>query len=254
MRIRQVDRMNAAALAEALHDIGRTGSSGVAFQALDHPLVTEAVEALRVKGVPTATVVSGISSSLNLRYVGLDNRGAGRTAAFLLGSFLVGAGRVAVVWSGSLSRAHEERESGFRAFLRDEFPEIEVVDVNIGRNEPVETLNILRQTLGEGPGYSGVYCLGAGLASLINAVSAFPNAQKPKIIGHNLTENTREHLMNRSITAIIHQDMARIAEEVVAGLADAHRVDSMIVPTIVVTRENLNQYLDLASLRPVAAK
>lgn len=249
LRIRQVDRINPEALAAALHEIAREGSAGVAFQALEHPLVIEAVGALRDSGIPVLTVVSGLSSSSNLRYVGLDNRAAGRTAAFLLGSFLAGAGRVAAVWSGSLSRAHEERESGFRTFLRDEFPAIEVLDIDVGRHEPVETLQKLGQAFGEGT-FAGSYCVGAGLGSLVDAVSILPRPQRPTIIGHNLTEKTREYLMNRSVAAIIHQDMVRIAEEAVACLADAGRVNSVTVPTIIVTRENLDQFLDWAILRP----
>ena len=252
LRIRQIDRMNPVALAEALRDIGRTGSSGVAFQALDHPLVLEAAGELQQSGIPVATLVSGISSGPNLRHVGLDNRGAGRTTALLLGSFIAGAGRVAVVWSGSLSRAHEARESGFRTLVRDEFPGIEVVDIDIGRHEPIETLLKLQQTPGIG-NFAGAYCVGAGLGSLVDAVSVLPRPQRPKIIGHNLTEKTREYLVNGSIAAIIHQDMARIAEEVVLGLTDTSRVETVTVPTIIVTRENLNQYLDLADLRPYAS-
>lgn len=253
LRLRWVNRMNPEALAVALRDIVHEGSAGVAFQALEHPQVIEAAVALRDGGIPVVTVVSGLASSRNFRHVGLDNRGAGRTAAFLLGSFLADSGRVAVIWSGSLSRAHEERESGFRTLLREEFPAIEVVDIDIGRHEPAETLEKLGRALSNRT-FAGAYCVGAGLASLVDAVSVLPELKRPRLIGHNLTENTRQYLLDRTVAAIIHQDMVQIAEEVVAGLADATRVDSVTVPTVIVTRENLDRFLDLRMLRSYLSK
>ena len=65
---------------------------------------------LQENGVPVTTLVSGLAANGNIRHVGIDNRAAGRTAAYLIGRFIAGTGKVAVLWSGSLSRAHEERE------------------------------------------------------------------------------------------------------------------------------------------------
>ena len=108
----------------------RVGGSrdGVAFIALEHPMVREAVNTLVERNVPVVTMVSDLSNSRRLGYVGVDNRAAGRTAGHLLGRFIgQRAGKVAMI-AGSLSyRGHEEREIGFRQMLRRGISELRIV-------------------------------------------------------------------------------------------------------------------------------
>ena len=52
----------------------------MAFMALEHPAVREAVNQLAERGVPTVTLISDIAHTSRAAYVGLDNRAAGRTA------------------------------------------------------------------------------------------------------------------------------------------------------------------------------
>ena len=247
LRLHLIERMNPRALADALTEAAEAGSRGVAFQALDHPLVRECVHRLQDRGIPVTTLVSGLASSINIRHVGIDNRAAGRTAAYLIGRFLMGTGKVAVLWSGSLSRAHEEREAGFRALLRNDFPDMEVVDLNIGRHEAEETAQMLHGVL-RTASFAGFYCVGAGLASLVRAVSESPRHRSTTTIGHNLTTATRDFLISNSVDAVLHQDMIGIAEEVVKGLADPERRPSVTLPVVVVTRENCEGVLQLDRL------
>ena len=80
-------------LANQLMDCAHSGSSGVAVQALDHPLVSEAFDELARAGIPVVTVCSDIGDVERLAYIGIDNRAAGRTAGFLMGRFCRGAGQ-----------------------------------------------------------------------------------------------------------------------------------------------------------------
>ena len=59
-------------------------------------------------------MISDPAHSRRAAYIGLDNRAAGRTAAYLLGRFIGNrAAKVALI-AGSLSYAgHQEREAGF---------------------------------------------------------------------------------------------------------------------------------------------
>src|SRR5581483_12338523 len=57
---------------------------GIAFMALEHPAVREAVDVLAERGVPTVTLISDILNSRRAAYVGLDNRSAGRTAGYMI--------------------------------------------------------------------------------------------------------------------------------------------------------------------------
>ena len=72
------------------------GSHGVILKAQDEPEVAEAIDRLVGGGVPVVTYATDVPGSARCSYVGIDNHGAGVTAAYLMGQWLgVGAvGRV----------------------------------------------------------------------------------------------------------------------------------------------------------------
>lgn len=63
-----VESFNPDALAEALAKHGKR-ADGIAFMALEHPTVREAVDALAQRGVPTVTLISDIANSARAAYV-----------------------------------------------------------------------------------------------------------------------------------------------------------------------------------------
>ena len=52
--------------------------------AIDHPTVTAAVAELKDKGVPVFSLLSDFAPGVREGYVGLNNRKAGRTAAWMI--------------------------------------------------------------------------------------------------------------------------------------------------------------------------
>jgi LacI family transcriptional regulator len=105
----QVDTIrsfNPELLARHLPQHGRT-ADGIAFMALEHPAVREAVNRLPDRGVPTVTLVSDIANTRPAAYVGLDNRSAGRTAGYLMARFIgTRPAKVAMIAASLSYRAH----------------------------------------------------------------------------------------------------------------------------------------------------
>lgn len=247
VNVNWVNRMNPAALSCALTETIVRRPQGVAFQALDHPLVHEAVAKVRAEGIRLTTIVSDMTGE-GVGYVGMDNRSAGRTAALLMGNYCAGNGAIAVVWSGQLSRAHEERESGFRALMRAEFPNMVVKDVNSGNDQPDENFRLIRELLDGDGSIAGIYCVGAGPSSIVEAVKAAGKINRIKIFAHNLTHVTRAHLLASEIDVIIHQDMHEIADRALAEILSGRPIGRHAVATHVITRENALHHLDLSAI------
>ena len=66
------------------------------------------------------TLVTDIPLSQRVAYVGIDNRAAGATAAYLIDQWLTGDDEaVLMALSRSAFRGEEEREMGFRAAMRE---------------------------------------------------------------------------------------------------------------------------------------
>jgi LacI family transcriptional regulator len=239
-RIVLVERMNPAALSDRLTDCARQGSAGVAFQALDHPLVREAVGELAQAEIPVLTLCSDIAEVDRLAYIGIDNRAAGRTSGLLMGRFCRGPGKLAVVWGGQLYRSHEEREIGFRAVLRQEFPALEIIEMVNGNDDPDVNFACVGELIGKHPDLLGVYCVGGGQAAVARAVEAAGLAHKLVMIGHNFNDETKPFLLSGTIDAIIHQDMGRIADAALKCLAGPDGSPSSTgIPVEIITRENV---------------
>src|ERR1700712_2150035 len=108
-----------ADLVKVLDGIRRRGSMGVVLKAPDVPEVVEAIGRLHRQGIPVVTLVTDIPLSQRVAYVGIDNRAAGSTAAYLVHRLLGGGpGDVLMALSRTVFRGEEEREIGFRATMR----------------------------------------------------------------------------------------------------------------------------------------
>src|SRR3954471_17738791 len=87
-RVELTRSFNPELLAHHLRQSARN-ADGVCFIALEHPAVREAVNSAAERGVPTVTLISDISNTRRIAYIGLDNRSAaGPRATSSLGSLV----------------------------------------------------------------------------------------------------------------------------------------------------------------------
>ena len=108
-----------AGMVAILEAIGRRGSSQVLLKAPEDPAVVEAVDAFVDLGIPVATLVTDLPLSRRIGYIGIDNRAAGATAAYLIDQMSPDPQVSSLVASSSSSfRGEEEREIGFRSSMR----------------------------------------------------------------------------------------------------------------------------------------
>ncbi|MBB3948925.1 LacI family DNA-binding transcriptional regulator [Aureimonas jatrophae] len=226
LTIQAADTFQAEPLAAAILEAGTVADAIVAV-GLDHPAVREAIDAVVARGVPVATLVSDVPGSARLRYVGIDNRAAGRVAAHLLGRFAGGAaGEILVVLGSRDLRDHRDRLDGFREALAERFPLIDVTGVVEGQDEPAATRQAVARILQRQPRPLAIYSAGAGNAGLCEALAE--RDLKPVVVAHELTPETRPLLVSGRIDALIVQDPgheARSALRVVEAALSGARID-----------------------------
>jgi LacI family transcriptional regulator len=205
-----IESFNPEALARALLRHGKK-CDGIAFMALEHPLVREAVAELAAQGVPTVTLISDLSNSQRAAYVGLDNRAAGRTAAYLIARFMgplaLGTTAKVAMIAGSLSyRAHEEREAGFLHLFQEDYPGVHVVGAREGQDDADKNYRQARALLEHHADLAGIYNIGGGAEGIGRAIKEADMARKPVFIGHGLTPDTRALLIDGTLDAVITQN------------------------------------------------
>lgn len=243
-RIERIESFRPDLLAQKLRKIGRE-VDGVAFMALEHPLVREAVNGLAERGVPTVTLITDVGNSARVAYVGLENRSAGRTAGYLIARFIGPRPAKVAMIAGSLSyRAHEEREMGFLHLFEEAFPAIEVVGLREGLDEDARNYRQTKTLLGRHPDLAGIYNIGGGPTGVARALKEAGRQHEVVFVGHGLTRETRALLLDGTMDAVITQNpQATLASclSIFANLrAGRPATEAVPAPSIdVIFRENL---------------
>ncbi|WLP89804.1 LacI family DNA-binding transcriptional regulator [Gordonia sp. NB41Y] len=207
-------------LIATLDGIARRGSQGVVLKAPDTPEVAAAIGRLTTVRIPVITFVTDVPMSTRMAYVGMDNRAAGATAAFLMCQWLrhVDAA-VLVMTSSEMFRGEEEREMGFRAAMRRGDPHRRIVDVSGSDGLDVTSRILASAALQEDPTITAVYSIGGGNKGI---AGAFAGADRTceVFIGHDLGPSNRALLRSGHLTAVLHHDlradMRRVAQTVMS--------------------------------------
>ena len=209
-------------IVELLERIRKNGSHGVLLKAPDLPPISAAVARLTEANIPVVTLVTDLPGSRRSTYVGMDNRAAGETAAYLIGQWL-GSARQKVLVTLSSNRYHgeEEREVGFRRALRERHRNLGIVEVSEGHGIDGATGPQVAQALLEHPGIAGVYSIGGGNAAIVEAFAQAGRRCKV-FIGHDLDADNLALLRAGAIQAVLHhdlgQDMRRACHDILRAL------------------------------------
>ncbi|MGY2686248.1 LacI family DNA-binding transcriptional regulator [Pseudomonas tolaasii] len=201
-----------------------TGSQGVVLKAADEPAVNQAVKQLMAEGIPVVTLVTDLPQSERIGYVGMDNRTAGQTAAYLMSRWLpTQLQDVAVVIGSELFRGEEEREMGFRAWLRGRAPHLRVLDISGGYGVYERTFERVSQALKQHPDLKAVYSVGGGNRAIVDAFAA-QGRGLDVFIGHDLDEENRQLLLEEKVAAIIDHNLQIDARSVFLHILQHHRL------------------------------
>lgn len=222
-RFHFLDQAAPGELVAVLERAGRTRSHGVVLKAPETPEVIAAVERLAGQGIPVVTFVTDLPTSARAAYVGIDNRAAGATAAYLVRQWAAGADVLVVRGHGSF-RGEDEREMGFRAELRAARSGarlFEVVDEE-DRAEAVHTgtLGILEGC----PGIRAVYSLYAGAGGNQAVVDAFAKAGRDYdvFVAHDLDGENLRLLREGRLSAVLHHDLRQDLRRACRTVLRAH--------------------------------
>jgi LacI family transcriptional regulator len=215
----------------------------LAIVAVDHNYVAEATATLRKRDIPVIALLSDLSPSSRAGYVGINNRMAGRTAAWAFARCAPRAGAIAVLIGSHGYLGHEEREIGLRSYFREKDLPFTVLEPLVYDDDP-ELL--YRSTLGildTSENLVGIYSIGGGDDGAIRAVSDRRPAGEPMYICHDLTPNTRKGLITGTVDLIFSHDLEQIAREALAMMrrlkgAEAGTEQCAITQFLIHTSEN----------------
>jgi LacI family transcriptional regulator len=230
-----------------LDAIARRGSRGVILKAPEAPEVNAAVLRLSKAGIPVVTLVSDLPFSTRVAYVGMDNRSAGATAAYLVNEWLgevpAQDGRILVALSRSVFRGEEEREIGFRSAIRERWAHRELTEITDSDGLDTSVYRLALDALDRHADIEAVYSIGGGNRAILDAFDA---RRRPcrAFIAHDLDRDNRELLQASRLSAVLYHDLRRDMHRACQIIMQAHgALDGPIVtapaPIQVITPFNI---------------
>ena len=202
--LREQSEPNAAA--DVLDLLAERGSDGVILKAPDDPVVVEAIGRVVAAGVPVVTFVTDVPGSRRVAYAGVDNRGAGATAAYLVAGWAAAEGDVLVTVSNTAFRGEEDRAEAFAETLRTVAPARTVVEV--GDTDGLDATM---------PASSAPLCAPTRrwTRSTPPAAGTGPRSRRSRscighrrvFVAHDLDADNLALLRQRRITAVLHHDL-----------------------------------------------
>ena len=221
---RQID-MLAAALANSPAAIG--------FAALDSqaaiPLLRQAHEA----GIPIVAFDSGVDSDIPVTTATTDNRAAAALAADKMAELIGGSGKVAVVAHDQTSRTGIDRRDGFLDQIAANYPNIEVVSVQYGQGDQLQSTEVAKAILIANPDLVGLFGTNEGSAiGVVNAVREL-GSEGVTIIGYDSGKAQTDAIRDGLMAGAITQNPVGIGYETVMAAIAATRGEEL--PAIIDT-------------------
>jgi LacI family transcriptional regulator len=212
--IEYLDDLAPAFVADRLRRMGEQVDV-VAVVAADHPYVSRAISDLHDRGRPVVALLSDLSAPMRAGYVGVDWRKTGRTAGWSMPKLTRGRGKVAIVLGSHRYQGHELCEISFRSYLREYAPDLVLLEPLISLEDPrlayESTLDLLKRT----PDLVGIYVAGGGVEGVIQALREVALDRKIAAICHELTDDTREGLIDGVVALVMSHPLALLASATV---------------------------------------
>ncbi len=184
------------------------------------PVVARLAEARRA-GKRVIAFLSDINPAARDAFVGIDNRAAGQTAAFLIGRALGdGPTSVGVVVGNAAFRGHEDREIGFRTTLRAQFPKIALAGEAFGEDDSDLTREAVTRLMRDQPKLGAIYNVGGGNRGLVEALRAAGRGDDLLVVAHETNAVTTPLLRDKSIAYALASDPAVLLAEALRVAAD----------------------------------
>jgi len=242
-KIEFLDDLTPRSLAQTIEKLGAQVNA-LGIVAADHAKVNIAVESLQATDKPVFTLLSDITASSRAGYVGIDNRAAGRTAAWAITKLAKQQGKIGIIMGSHRYLCQELCEISFRSYCRENAPQFQIVEsvVSLENKSLAEdaTLELLKQN----PDLVGLYCAGGGVEGVLDALKGMPLAKDMIVVANELTHATKVALMDGILNMVISHPRDRLVKALVEQMiADtpnlSGRPQAVLLPFDIHISENI---------------
>uniref|UniRef100_UPI0031011C6A LacI family DNA-binding transcriptional regulator n=1 Tax=Neorhizobium sp. EC2-8 TaxID=3129230 RepID=UPI0031011C6A len=240
------DDLSPEAVSANLLQIGKLADA-VAVITADHPLVSQAIDELRGRGIPVVAYVTDLSAASRAGFVGTDNWKRGRTAAWFISQTADEPGKVFPLVGSNRYQCQDIADASFRSYMRENAPDFQISDTLLTHEVPENAYEIVRHLIEEEPNIKGIFVNGGGISGVLRAMRELsPERQnKIRIVCSDVGPETRKGLSEGLITASLCHPLDKMPAELIDVMLrlidrrDAHSIEQRIVPFDILTPESL---------------
>lgn len=215
---KQIDMLSAA-LAKNPKALG--------FAALDTQAAIPLLKQAQAAGIPVVAFDSGVDSDIPVTTVTTDNLAAAALAADKMAELIGGSGKVALVVHDQTSRTGIDRRDGFVNQVKAKHPGIEIVDIQYGGGDQLQSTEIAKAILAANPDLKGFF--GANEGSAIGVVNAIKETgtQGVVVIGYDSGTAQKQAVMDGIMAGAITQSPVGMGYETVKAAIAAVKGESL---------------------------
>lgn len=161
----------------------------------------------RKSGKKIVALISELGTDARDAFVGIENKAAGATAAYLI-TEAIGKrpATVGVVVGDNAFRCHEDREIGFRTTLREIGGKVVLAGEARGEDNPDRTYHAVLRMLEAHPGIGAIYNVSGGNEGLARALKELGRERDIIVVSHELTHVSLPLLQENSLNFLFSQD------------------------------------------------
>lgn len=204
------------------------GPDAIAFAALDSQAAEPLLQRADDDGLPIIAFDSGVDSDIPLTTVATDNYAAGGAAAEHMSELIGGEGKVALVVHDQTSVSGTERRDGFVDWMEDNAPDVEIVDIQYGGGDHLESTDITRSIVSAHSDLAGIFGSNEGSAiGVVNAINELNMAGDITVVGFDSGQAQIDAIRNGVMAGAITQNPVNMGYETVQAAIRALEGESL---------------------------
>jgi LacI family transcriptional regulator len=195
----------------------------VALVAAEHPIVSNAIDAVLRKGVPVTGLIAQLSAQGSVSFVGLDYWKVGRTAAWAFDKMSRAPGKIGILVGNHRYRNQELNESGFRSYFREHNSQFTLLEPLSTYETAAVAGELTERLFAEHPDLCGLFISGGGITGAVAAMRGLKRRDDFVAIGYELFDTTRAALIDGTLTMVISHPMGLFAREAISTMIRAKK-------------------------------
>lgn len=202
----------------------------IGYAALDPKACVPLFEQAKAAEIPVVQFDAKCESDYGNYLAATDGVAAGALAAEHMAEAIDGEGKVAIVGHSQINSTGVERRDGFVNYLEENFPNIEIVDIQYGDGDHLKSADIAKAMLSAHPDLKGLYGTNEGSAiGIVNAAKELGLEQgKVAIVGFDSGSAQIEAIKNGDMLGAVTQDpmsIGRITVQNALALINGEEVE-----------------------------